>query len=180
MSFARVSRALLIGGCGMILLLVAWIGCPFMGPSPSDASLTRKFREHRQDFDALAKLALADTAFVGAGHDPWLRRFTVYVRDTPHSNRRLTDDEARASGRGQYRRLLDRAGVPAISRGHDGISVRFVVSSKGEARKGILYSELPLEPVGESLDGVSGPIVSRWHGYVVLAPRWYLFHEPRD
>jgi hypothetical protein len=76
-------------------------------------------------FDALATMALADTHFVGAGHDWMLLRFDVFVHHTPQADRMLTDVEVRATGRSNHRRLLDRAGVPAISRARDGGAIWF-------------------------------------------------------
>ena len=110
-----------------------------------------------------------------------LMRFTVFVHDTPRFDRLLTDAEARASGRLEFRRLLDRVGLPSLSRSVEGKAIWFVAGSSGGARKGLVYSETPLGPTRSSLDRIER--VSRTYirsGYVPLAPRWFMFLEPRD
>lgn len=180
-SFARAIRVAVAGGGVLLFAAGAWMGCTPARPLPPDASLGARFREHRKEFDALAAMALADTHLVGAGHDPLLMRFTVFVRDTPHANRMLTDEGVRATGRSEYRGLLDRAGIPSIARSREGHSVRFVVMSRGGARKGIIYSEDTLDPLRTSLDGEEPPgAANQGPGYVPLAPRWFLFLEPSD
>lgn len=154
-----------------ILIVVGSLSCGRSLPLPSDAELTTRFREHRSEFDSLAAMALADTQLVGLGT---LGRFEVFVRDTSPYNRRLTDDEVRATGRSEFRRLIDRAGVPSLSRSAEGDRVWFVVVSNGGTRKGLMYSQRPMEPLLTSLDGRDSS------GYVPLAPRWFLFVEPSD
>src|SRR5262245_27117597 len=169
-----------LGGVG-ILLTCTWAWGMFFRPLPSDDTLHRQFQAHREDLEALAAIALADTLLVGAGHDPMLMRFTVFVRDSPRFNRMLTDGEVRGTGRFELRERLDRVGLPAISRAGDGSFVWFVVRSNVHARKGIVYSEKPLKPVRASLDGLDrASFGDARHGYVALAPRWFLFLEPRD
>lgn len=151
-----------------------------MGPIPPDAVLTERFREHASDLDTLAAAALADTALVGAAYDPILLRFSVYVRHTPRADRLLSDAEVRSTGRSAYRRLLDRAGLRGLQRGHDGASVRFQVRSAGGVRKGIVYSTKPLAPVRPSLDGLEREVRRTWTpAFAALTPGWYLFLEPR-
>jgi hypothetical protein len=166
----------------MLLSIAGWLWWNLFRPLPSDAQLQRLFQEHRAELDRLAAMALADTQLVGAGHDWMLMSFGVYVLDTPRFNRRLSDDEVRSSRRIELRRLLDRAGLPSVSRSGKGDAVWFVVMSHaGGARKGIVYSERPLKPAVSSLDSlerVRSP--SGQAGYVTLAPRWSLFLEPTD
>lgn len=170
---AMAGMLLLIGGAGPLQNLSR--------PLPSDASLRVRFREHRREFDALARMALADTQLAGAGHDPLLRQFNVFVHDTPQHDRMLTGDEVRATGRSEIRRLLERAGLPALSRSREGDAVWFVVMSRAEARKGIVYSKKPMTPLRKSLDGLeragAGYVTA---GYVRLAPEWFLFLIPSD
>ena len=175
-------RALLAVAGVMLLSIVGWLWWSLFRPLPSDAQLHRLFRDHRAELDPLAAMALADTQLVGAGHDWRLRGFGVYVRDTPRFNRRLTDREVRATGRIELCRLLNRAGLPAISRSGTGDALRFVVMSHpGGARKGIAYSERPLAPAVASLDSLERRSSALGEsGYVILAPRWFLFLEPND
>jgi hypothetical protein len=170
-----VVAGLLIGG-GLLLK-----GAPAGSAEtfPSDASLRARFRAHRAAFDSLATKALADSQLVGAGQDPMFRRFSVYVKDSPRFDRLLSDDEVRATDRGDYRRLLGSTGLPSISR-REG-SVIFMATARHVARKGILYSIEPRQPVRKSLDGLERAGAGRFEaGYVPLAPRWYLFLEPGD
>lgn len=167
-----------IGGA-VLLVLGVWVGRHFFGPLPADSILRAQFEAHRGEFDALAAMALADSQLVGAGHDPMLSRFTVFIKDTPRFNRVLTEEEVRATGRSEYRRLLDRAGLGSISRSPS--AIWFVVRTNSKAKKGFLFSERPMAPVEPALDGldveVNGYVRS---GYVALAPRWYLFLESSD
>jgi hypothetical protein len=60
-------RARALAAIGSVILLVAaaspWWDSPGV---PSDATLSARFREHRKEFDALARIAMADTQLVGA------------------------------------------------------------------------------------------------------------------
>ncbi len=177
----RPIRALVAIGGIMLLVVVGWLWWNRFRPLPSDALLRRRFHDHRGELDRLAAMARADSQLVGAGHDWMLMRFSVFVRDTPRFNRMLTDEEARATGRLELRRLLDRVGMPSISRSAEGNAIWFVVMSHGGARKGIVFSEKPLAPTRSSLDGLE-QVRSAYvtPGYVPLAPRWFLFLEPSD
>ena len=175
-----VGPLLALASVGGVIAFAVWLWWNLFRPLPSDASLSSRFHAHRSDFDSLATMALADTQLVGAGHDWMLMRFTVFVHDNARFNRMLTDGEVRATGRAGLRRLIDRAGVPSISRGAD--AVWFVVmSNHGRARKGLVYSERAPGPLRPSLDGLertkAGYVMP---GYVPLAPRWFLFLEPAD
>lgn len=154
------------------LAVGAFLWSGLSGSLPSDAELRKRFQDHRAEFDSLATMALADTLLVGAGAWPLT---SVFIRGTGAYNRRLTDEEVVSTGRSAYRRLLARAGVPAISRSRKGDAVTFVVQTSQRQRKGICYSKDP-PPYSQvaSLDRVAD------YGYVVLAPRWYLFVELRD
>jgi hypothetical protein len=180
MDWRPIGALVAVGG---ILLLVGAgrLWWHYFRPLPSDALLRERFHDHRAQLDQLAAMARADTQLVGASHDPMLMRFTVFVRDTPSSRRLLTDGEARATGRTELGRFLDRAGLPAISRSADGNTVWFVAASSTEARKGFVFSLNPLAPVRSSLDGLDrgGPGYAL-SGYVPLAPRWFMFLEPSD
>ena len=159
----------------MLFAVVGLLWWILFRPLPSDAQLQGLFRDHRAELDQLAAVALADTQLVGA----W--RFGVYVRDTPRFNRLLMEWEVRSSGRLELRRLLDRAGLPSISRSERGDALRFVVVSRaGGARKGIIYSERPLRPAVSSLDGLERRSANGESAYVPLAPHWFLFLEPTD
>ena len=167
----------LVAIAGVLLLWFA--GCVWwtlFRPLPSDAKLERLFREHRAELDRLAAMAIDDTQLVGAGS------YGVYVRDTSRFNRRLTEEELHSTGRIELLRLLDRAGLPAVSRPRDGVALWFVVvANAGGRRKGIVYSELPLEPIVSSLDSLQRLRSSTWQSaYVPLTPRWFLFLQPRD
>lgn len=179
---ARRPIRALAGLAGLMLLIVAWgLWSSRVRPLPSDVVLRKQFHDHRSELDQLAAMAQADTQLVGAGHDWILRRFSVYVRDTPRFNRLLSDEEVRSTGRLELRRLLDRSGLRSISRSTKGDAIRFVVMSHGGARKGIVFSEMPLAPTRASLDGlerVRATYVAS--GYAALAPRWYLFLESTD
>ena len=157
------------------LAVAAWWTWNLTRPLPTDRSLKVRFQEHRQDFDSLVWIARADTRLVGASHDWMLMRFDMFVHDTPQHDRMLMDWEVSGTGRSIYRKLLDRAGVPGLSRRDDGIW--FVVVASRGARKGYVYSEKPLSPVHGSLDGLEK---ARYFdvGFVSLAPHWYLFLEP--
>ena len=143
-----------------------------------DATLVSQFRSHRGDFETLASKAVADSQLVGAGHDPLLMRFDVFVRDTPQKSRMLPDEDVLRTGRSEYRKLLDRVGAPAISRLQDGSAVRFVVMTRGRVRKGFLYTTKAPTRLYKRLDGLE---MGRYFypGYRSLAPRWYIFVEPR-
>lgn len=165
----------------LLLVTVGWMGWSLSRPLPSDAVLRSRFHDHRAELDRLAAIAQADTHLVGAGHDPWLMRFTVYVHDTPAFDRMLSDHEVRATGRAELLRLLDRAGLPSVGRSRDGGTVWFAVRSRWGVRKGIVFSERPLSPTRPSLDGLERDLASGVPpAYVVLAPRWYVFLMPRD
>jgi hypothetical protein len=156
------------------------IGCGTEAKLPTDARLESLFRGHEDDFRELAALAVADTLLVGAGYDPMLRRFSIYVHDTPQADRLLNDRDVSVSGRGAYKRLLDRAGLRHLARSADGTAVRFQVASNANARKGIVYSVAPLAPLRASLDGQDVEARRSWRpAYILLAPRWYLYVEPR-
>lgn len=167
-----------IGGA-VLLVFGVWVGRHFLGPLPPDSTLRTQFEAHQGEFDALAAMALADSQLVGAGHDPMLLRFTLFLKDSPKSNRMLTEEQVRATGRSEYRRLLDRAGLGSISRSSR--AVYFVVRTNLKARKGFLFSEQPLGPMQRSLDGLDVEVDGYVHsGYVALAPHWYLFLESSD
>jgi len=134
----------------------------------SDAELRKRFSERREAFDSLATLAVADTQLVGLGPN------TVFVKDSATQNRRLTEPEVRASGRSRLGPLLQRAGLPSLSRERDGGAIWFVVESHDGSRKGYVYSLRPQQPVLSSLDG------ARQNGFVALAPGWFLFLQPAD
>ena len=134
----------------------------------SDAALRKRFSEHRAAFDSLATMAVADSQLVG------LQPNLVFVRETATQNRRLTDEEVRTSGRSRLGSLLQRAGLPALSRERNGGAIWFVVVSRDGTRKGYVYSLTPREPVLGSLDDAPQ------YGYVALAPRWFLFLQPAD
>ena len=134
----------------------------------SDAALRKRFGEHRAAFDSLATMAVADTQLVGLGPN------TVFVRDTATQNRRLTDEEVRASGRSRLVALLQRIGLPGLSRERDGGAIWFVVVTHDGTRKGYVYSREPREPALGSLDDAPQ------YGYVALAPGWFLFLQPAD
>ena len=168
----------------MVLLGVvipgSWLWWHGFRPLPSDASLKSRFSAHRSDFDSLAAMALADTQLVRAAHDPMLMRFTVFVHDNERFDRMLPETEVQATGRAGLRRLIDRAGVPSLSRTGD--EVRFVVRSNwGKGRKGYIYSPRELKPLRQSLDELGRTSAGLGEsGYVPLAPRWFLFLEPTD
>jgi hypothetical protein len=178
-----VQRILVLAAVGAAVLLAGgvWLRQNLVGPLPSDASLRAMFEEHRGEFDALAARALADAELVGAGHDWMLMRFDVFVRDTPRQDRMLMDREVRSTGRLEYLRLLDRAGLTSVSRARTGSLLWFTVKSNFRARKGIVYSVGPLAPVRLSLDDLErtarGTVPT---GYLPLAPSWYLYLTPRD
>jgi hypothetical protein len=183
------------------LFAVAITGMLWWGsarPLPSDADLRKGFQVHRAEFDSLAAMALADTLLVGAGIWPGA---SIYVRDTPLHDRRLTEDEVMRSGRSAYRRLLKRAGIPSVSRTRKRRELYFVVRSayarlparsrvpvvsssgqpqrtatsvSGRYRKGFVYAEEPVQPLVSSLDSLES------YGFVVLAPRWFMFLYPVD
>jgi len=134
----------------------------------SDAELRKRFSERRGAFDSLATLAVADTQLVGLGPS------MVFVKDSATQNRRLTEQELRASGRSMFRALLQRAGLPSLSREGNGEAIWFVVESHDGSRKGYVYSLKPQQPVLNSLDG------ARQNGFVLLAPGWFLFLQPAD
>lgn len=157
-------------------LVAAWWTWNLTRPLPTDVSLRARFQDHRPDLDSLATAALADTLLVGAAHDWTNLAFEVFVRDTPQNDRLLTAREVSATGRAIYRRLLDRAGLPAVSR-REG-EVWFIVGSSGGVRKGLLYSEARRDPVRVSLDGLERARYVN-PAFVRLAPHWYLFIEPR-
>ena len=172
-----------------IILIVAaipvaggvWLWWNLFRPLPHDADLRSRFTNQREAFEALAAQARADASLVGAGHDWMLMRFDVFVRDTPRFNRLLTASEVRSSGRSGLQGLLDRTGARSLSRSPAGDAVWFIVGSNLEGRKGIVYSEGARQPVRSSLDDLSrsGSLQGR-QGYVMLAPRWFLFIMPRD
>src|SRR5215467_4730706 len=99
------------------LLIVGTIIAGFMSVGshamPTDAALRQRFSEHRDAFDSLATMAMADTQLVGLGPA------VMFVKDTPTYNRRLTDPEIMASGRSRFQPLLRRTGLPALSRQRD-------------------------------------------------------------
>jgi hypothetical protein len=158
-------RALVVVLGVSALAVAAVVSC---GTGPSDATLTARFHAHRNEFEQLAAMAMADTELVGMGHHD------VFVLDRPLQHRRLTEAEVRTTGRAGFRPLLERAGLPALSRARTGDAVRFVVVSSGGRRRGYVYSEKSMEPIVASLDGA--PV----YGYVALAPRWFLFSELSD
>jgi len=134
----------------------------------SDAELRKRFSERREAFDSLAMLAAADTQLVGLGPT------TVFVKDSATQNRRLTEQEVRSSGRSMLGPLLQRTGLPSLSRERDGEAIWFVVESHDGSRKGYVYSLKPQQPVLSSLDS------ARQNGFVALAPGWFLFLQPAD
>jgi hypothetical protein len=171
---------LLLASVGGVIAFAVWLWWNLFRPLPSDASLSSRFLAHRSDFDSLATMALADTQLVGAGHDWMLMRFTVFVHDNARFDRMLPEGEVRATGRTEYRRLIDRAGVPSVSRGRDAVWF-MAMSHHGRAMKGIVYSERALTPLRPSLDGLEREnSASAMAGYVPLAPKWFLFLEPTD
>jgi hypothetical protein len=173
--FKRASIAGLIAAASAFGL-----GCAMGDRLPTDARLESLYRGHERDLHELAALAIADTLLVGAGYDPILRRFSIYVRDTPQADRLLNARDVHASGRGVYQKLLDRSGLRCISRSSDGTAVRFVVASNADARKGLIYSTKLLTPVRPSVDGMSREARRFWRSfYVSLEPGWYVFLEPR-
>ena len=180
MAPVRLVLILLGIGAAALVALGGWWWWSFSRPLPSDAALIARFHEHQPELDRLAAMAIADTGLVGIGYDPSTNRRSVYVIDTPLFNRRLTLGEERASGRSELRRLLERAGLPALSRARDGKTVRFVVASRWRVRKGFVYSEKPPAPQRSSLDGIDKVSAdSMPTAYVALAPKWFLFLEPR-
>src|SRR5262249_14984002 len=157
----------------------AWLWWRYFGPLPPDAALRTRFSEHRAEFDSLATIACADSELVAVVRTP--NGFSVFVRHTPTSNRRLREMEVAASGRIAYRRLLGRAGVPRISRAAEARVIRFRLKKNEAGEKGIVYSEKPLAPLVPTLDGLEHTVAG--HGasaYVSLAPRWFLFLEPGE
>lgn len=177
-----VALVLLFSALGGILTFIR-VGRLWGGPSgplPTDASLTAGFHAHENQLDTLAAKALADSQLIGAGHDPMLGRFSIYVRHTPRAARLLTDDEVRSTGRSDYRKLLDQTGFRNLSRAEDGKRIWFVVRVAHGVRKGVLYSKEPLKPERASLDSLEAAVRESFGAaYVPLAPGWYLFLESR-
>lgn len=140
----------------------------------SDSNLRARFQSHQAEFDSLAQLAVADTQLVGMCGDG--ATLSVYVRGTSPDRRLLSPEEVQASGRSDYGRLLERAGVPCLSRGS---RITFTVQTSVRARKGIMYTRKAVEPLRESLDGMEQlryvPVA-----FVQVAPGWFLFIEPKD
>ena len=152
-------------GIGVLILGTIIAGVLTSNPhATTDAALRKRFSEHREAFDSLATMAIADSQLVGLGPTG------VFVNDTP--TRALTEQEVSASGRARFRPLLQRAGVPALSRERNGEAIWFVVVTKDGTRKGYVYSRGPREPVLAALDD------SPQYGYVALAPGWFLFLQP--
>lgn len=154
-----------------VFVVAAIVGGMWYTRSPSmtsDADLRKRFVERRALFDSLAMMAVADTQLVGLGPS------MVFVKSTATQNHRLTEQEERATGRSGLRPLLQRTGLPALSRGRDGGAIWFVVESNNDIRKGYVYSRKPVVPILGSLDG------ARQYGYVALAPGWFIFLQSAD
>src|SRR5262249_15476466 len=98
----------------------------------------------------------------------------VFVKASATQNRRLTDQEVQASGRSVFLLLLQRIGLPSLSRERNGDAIWFVVESRNGSRKGYVYSRKPQQPVLGSLDAANQ------NGYVTLAPGWFLFLQSAD
>jgi len=165
---SHVLRYLVAIGACIVGTIIAGVLSSRSHATTSDAALRQRFSAHRAAFDSLATMAVADTQLVG------LTPNTMFVRDTPTRNRRLTDEEVRTSGRSRLGLLLQRAGLPALSRERDGEAIWFVVVTRDGTRKGYVYSRTPREPVLGSLDDAPQ------YGYVALAPGWFLFLQPAD
>jgi hypothetical protein len=167
MADSHVRRDLI--GIGVLVLGTILAGVLSSGShATSDATLRKRFSEHREAFDSLATMAIADTQLVGLGPT------AVFVRDTPTRSRALTEPEVSASGRARFRALLQLAGLPALSRERNGEAIWFVVRTHDGTRKGYVHSRAPREPVLGSLDD------SPQYGYVALAPGWFLFLQPES
>lgn len=144
----------------------------FLRPPPSDFELTARFQKHRQDFEALATVAAADSELVRAYRDPVLG-FRMVTRES---------GARRGEGvRETYRILLRRAGVRALWRSPAGV-LKFETMANYDVRKGLAYSVEPLGPIKPSLDELVGPMGNGYMdvAYRSLAPRWYVFLEARE
>lgn len=166
----------------VLLIAVFIVGASywvFLRPPPSDLELTARFQKHRQDFEALATLAAADSELVRAYRDPILG-FRVTISEAG-TQRRLPPDDVRESYRSSYRTLLRRAGVRAMWRSPTGM-VKFEMIANYDVRKGLVYSAEPLSPIKPSLDAL---VDEAGNGYLTvvyrpLAPHWYVFLEARE
>jgi len=178
-SLWKTVLVLVLVNAAIVIAAGAWLWWRYFGPLPPDQALRTRFSEHRADFDSLAIIACADSELVVVVRTP--NGFSVFVRHTPTSNRRLSEMEVAASGRTAYRRLLGRAGLPRISRTADARMVWFRLKKSGAGEKGIIYSEKPLAPLVPTLDGLEHTVAGQGaSAYVSLAPRWFLFLEPGE
>lgn len=168
---SRFGRACLL--LGLIVVMATGVSCSRR--LIPDAELHARFQSHRAVFDTLAAMAVADTELLSVSHVG--SSLGVHVRGTGSGDRLLTPEEVRSSGRSEYGRLLGVLGLTNLAR-QAGPSIRFPVQADRLSLKGITFTQERLAPLRESLDELDGTGTVTT-AYVQIAPRWYLFIEPR-
>src|SRR4030095_8338901 len=121
-------------------------------PFPSDANLSKRFAEHRKEFEQLVAMAKADREVIRIAPD---FTFTTTSAAWPRPDSELGFTPQRWD---EYRHLFQALGIEAgILRPWDHRdAVYLIVQGKGlvvgGSAKGYAYSDNPLEPQCDSLD----------------------------
>jgi len=163
----------LVAGLGLVLLFVGWIAWMFLHPLPSENGMRDLFEKHHATLDALASMALRDTALVTVMGPPG-GSFAVYVQGRPGFDSLLANAEALATGRRRYRDLLKECELRALRRGDS--TVTFRVASNIEQTRDFLYSRREIRATHSSFAATSRGEVT----YLRLAPHWYAIGGPGD
>jgi hypothetical protein len=178
LSAALKAAGLLLLGVVVIVLLLMW-SCA----APSDASLTRRFHNHRSELETLARMSQEDADVIRVADD-----FTRVKNDwnwpRPQSKWGITPERW-----DQYRLLFSRVGLGAGLQKDEAGNVYFIVHTEGfvthGAEKGFVYcghagnpdnvflpcAEQRTEGHRGQHDGYEG------NAYRKLADNWYIFEN---
>ena len=173
----RLKRVVVwFGVSAAVILAVALVGCP----SQSDKALRAHFVAHRADFEKLVAMANEDNHLTRIAPD-----FTWLDDDVGWPRKNVGISEERWN---DYRQMFQKVGVPdGIIRRTSPAQIMIPIVSAGLVPtgfiKGLAYSQEPLRPVLQSLDGKfpqslwDGPGRSHVLAYKPIEDHWYIYYE---
>ena len=148
-------------------------------PFPTDAELTKRLADHRQDFDQLIAMVKTDKELVRIAPDfTWTTTSSAWPR--PASELGFTTQRW-----DEYRRLFQTLGLEAgvLRRSDLSDTIYLFAQTKGliigGCIKGYAYSDATLDPRCESLDKPEA-IPEDKSCYKALGGEWYLYLQRED
>ena len=161
-----------VGLTACVALLAACAGCSLWAGHPSDASLIQNFRSHRNEFDELLRMFLADEGLGRVAYD--------FTRPQNHEEVGVSRERLNA-----YREWFDELGLSAGVEGYgEKETVMFHASTRGlgvtGSSKGYAYlRERPALAV-ENLDAYRSPDGKSFTAFGHVEGGWYLYLDYED